>query len=156
MQTHQILQEWAKYPEPEWITSACILRGSEWHRSRERTEIEAPWPAQLKKVITKATKLFCYAETGRRNSTENTNSLSRSSLYYPGKQWGDIAQIKQKHRYNEIENEILMQRRKVSDNDVQRSQIKPCQAKQKHIMQACVNPVIMYPGSSQFRQSMHE
>lgn len=46
-----------------------------------------------------------------------------------------------------------MGRRKASNIEVQRSQIRPNQTKQNHTTQNCVNSAIVYPGSSQFRHA---
>lgn len=137
--------------------SGCTLRGSKWHRSRHGIQLAVSWAAQQKclSVTIKASKIFCYAETGRGNNTENTSSLFRSSLYYPRKQWGEIAQIKQNHRHYEIEIKVLMGRRNATNIEVQRSQIKPNPTKQNHTTQNSLNSSIVYPGSSQFRQTMH-
>lgn len=146
-----------KYHEPE-ETIQPAQRGFKWHRSRDGIQLAALWAAQQKRlsVTTKACKMFCYAKTGRGNNTEKTSSLSSLSLYYPRKQWGETALIKQNHRHYEIENKVLMGRRKASNIEVQRSQIKPNQTKQNHTTQNCVNSALVYPGSSQFRQSMRD
>lgn len=67
--------------------SACALRGLNGPGVQMEYSCSAVGCSAIcLSVATKASKVSCYAEKGRGNSTENTSSLSSSSLYYPWKQ----------------------------------------------------------------------